>query len=581
MDVKTEDRLMIAIKASRNAFLAVGFFSAFINALMLTVPIYVLQLYDRVLTSRSVDTLIMLSLVAVGLMLMMALLQAVRTRVLTRLSVRFDRQLGLDVFSAAVARRLRSTDDTMDDPLRDLATLRGFLTGPGLQALFDSPWTPAFILVIYLLHPILGVIALSGAVTLLFLTVIGELLTRKRLLSSSIANTKANRLADISAPKAEAIEAMGMLSSIGSRWYAMNEERLAHQVTASSRSDLISAMTKFLRPTLQIGILGSGAYLALQGTILPGAIIAASIILSRALAPVEGVIAGWRGSVAARSAYNRLKHLLNSDQTLGEQTLTLPPPIGQLQVEALMGASPGVKKPFLQRIDFALEPGSSLAVIGPSGAGKSMLARILVGIWSPLHGSVSLDGAKLAQWRGDKKGDHIGYLPQDMELFEGTIAENIARLGEVDDHMVITAAHKAGIHDVITNLPDGYNTWIGERGYKLSGGQRQSVGLARAFYRSPALVVLDEPTTYLDSRGEKALQSMIASMKLEKKTLVLITNRPEFLTTVDRILVLDKGRMAALGPPADILNRFTQPAMRPTRLVSVKSEGLWPIKAEF
>ena len=559
---KTGSSLGNALAASRSAFVSVGVFSFCINLLMLTMPLYMLQVYDRVLTSRSFDTLIMLSVLALGLMSMNGLLEFVRARVLVRVGARLDQALSPQVFGSVVAQRLRGGDE-QGQPLRDLETLRTFLTGSALHAFDDSPWTPLFIALIFVFHPLLGTIALVGAILLFALAVLGEFLTRRPLAEASHQSMRANRFADSTFRNAEAIEAMGMRPALEKRWLERHVAALAYQARASDRAGSLTAAVKFVRPVLQMSMLGFGAYLAIQQVITPGVMIAASIILGRALAPVEAAINGWRSFVGARGAHGRLNDLLGEAED-ATPDMALPAPSGRLAVEVGSAGPPALTKPVLRRINLALEPGEALGVIGPSAAGKSSLARLLVGVWKPQSGHVRLDGADIYDWNPVELGPHVGYLPQDVELFDGSVADNIARFTEADPAAVVAAAQRAGVHEMILQLPDGYDTLIGESGGVLSGGQRQRIALARALFGPPALVVVDEPNSNLDSEGEVALHEAIAWLKSEGRTVVIISHRPNILNQVDKILLLREGRIDELGPAQEVLAKLTRPvATRP------------------
>lgn len=554
-----DKRLASALRASGGAFVAVGVFSFFVNALMLTLPIYMLQIYDRVLTSRSADTLIMLSVLAVGLLLTVGVLEFVRTRVLVRIGARLDTQLNAPLFSSLVDERLAGERGNGGQPLRDLDALRTFLTGSGLLAFFDAPWTPLFIAFIFVLHPLLGAIALVSAVLLFLLAVAGEFASRGPLREATGASIAAGRFAESSLRNAETIEALGMQSGVRNRWLDRHLTALALQSKASDRAGLITAVAKFLRPTVQVAMLGAGAYLAILQVITPGVVIAASIILGRALAPVEAAIAGWRNFIAARSARARLQDLLDR-YPAQSMSMPLPTPRGRIVVERLVAAAPRNRKPFLQGIEFTIEPGEALGVIGPSAAGKSMLARLLVGVWSPLSGQVRLDGVDVSDWNREELGPNIGYLPQEVELFDGTVEDNIARFGPHDPEATVAAARKAGVHEMVLQLPQGYGTDIGEAGAVLSGGQRQRIALARALYGDPSLVVLDEPNSNLDSDGDEALRQAIDALRRAGKSVVIISHRPSALLSVDKILVLRDGKTDMFGPRDEVLAKVTRPA---------------------
>ena len=554
---ETATALRRALASSRRAFWFVALFSFVINLLMLTLPIYMLQVYDRVLTARSVDTLLMLTILAISMLLLLGLLEMARSRVLVRIGARLDDGVNAALFDSLLESRLQSSPSA-SHPVRDLDQLRMFLTGSALIALFDSPWTPLFIALIFVFHPLLGTIALIGAILLFSLAILSELLTRKPLEAAGKEAAQAQKLIDSAGRNAEAIAAMGMADTIRERWLDRHISGLVHQAHASDRAGVLSATAKVMRLILQVTMLGSGAYLAIQQIITPGVMIAASIILGRALAPVEAAIGGWRHLVAARSAYGRLRKLLGE---LGAPAtkLSLPTPNGKLEVHVSAAGPPTVQKPVLRKVGFRLEPGEALGVIGPSAAGKSTLARLLVGLWKPRSGHVRLDGADVADWDHRELGQHVGYLPQDTELLDGTVADNIRRFREGEAQAVVEAASRAGVHDLILQLPDGYDTRVGEGGGALSGGQRQRIGLARALFGEPALVVLDEPNSNLDSEGEEALRAALVWLKEAGKTVVVISHRPNVLSVMDKIVVLRKGKMEDFGPSKEIIAKLTRP----------------------
>lgn len=552
-----------ALGRARRLFTVVGLFSCFINLLMLVGPLYMLQVYDRVLASRSEDTLLALTALAVGLIALSAFLELVRSRILVRLGARFDTDLNARVFSALFAQQLQGRTANGGQNLRDMNSLRGFLTGPGLAAFFDSPWTPAFIVVIFLFHPLLGSIALIGAVCLFLLAIVSEFATRKPLQHSAERMLAAHEFASSALRNVEAIRAMGMLNPVRDRWQALHSDGLSLQGGATDRAGSLTAVVKFIRPCLQIAMLGFGAYLVIQEAITPGVMIAASIIMGRALAPVETAINNWRHFIAARGAYHRLQTLLHANPELAP-ALSLPNPEGKLQVETVTALPPQGNKPVLQGVSFELMPGQMLGIVGPSAAGKSALARLLVGVWPPAAGDVRIDGARLAGWPAEEIGHHIGYLPQDVELLSGTVAENIARMQAPDSEKVIAAARLCDAHEMILRLPDAYDTEIGEAGCVLSGGQRQRIALARALYGDPCLVVLDEPNANLDSDGEAALHETLKRLKDMGRTVVIVSHRPAVLTAVDFVLVLRAGQLESFGPRDDVLRRLI-PGVRPIR----------------
>lgn len=543
----------------RNVFLAVGAFSMVINIIMLVPSIYMLQIYDRVLASMNVSTLMMLTLITLGMYLLMAALEWVRSMTLVHLSNLLDKRMSFRVFDASFEYQLRRGGGNASQPLADLNNIRQFVTGQGVFAFFDAPWAPIYIAVIFLFHWQMGVLALFGALSLLGLALWNELATRKRLSEANNMAIKASSMVQGNLRNAEVIEAMGMLPGIRDRWSRLNQHILRLQTEASSSAGGISATTKFMRIALQSLILGLGAYLVIKNEMTAGMMIAGSILLGRALAPVEQLIGVWKGWVSAQGAYRRLNDLLRAFPEPEERT-PLPRPKGEVRVEGVLAAPPGGTTPVLKNISFAIPAGTTLGVIGPSAAGKSTLARLLVGVWPPQAGKVRLDGADIHDWNKIQLGPHIGYLPQDIELFDGTIAENIARFGTIDPNALLKAAQLAGVHEMILRLPKGYDTPIGEAGQMLSGGQRQRIGLARAVYGDPALVVLDEPNSNLDDVGERALLQAILTLKQQGTTVVLITHRPSIIGVVDLILLLNEGTLAAFGPRDQVLAALQQQA---------------------
>ena len=541
----------------RQVFVYIGLFSLFINLLMLTTPIYMLQVYDRVLASGSVPTLLFLTLVVVGMTLAGSLLENVRSKIMVRLGKSLDAEVADTLFSSLFSNQhAETTGKRSTRALSDMNQVRNFLTGPGLTNLFDAPWTPIYLGVIFLFSPTLGLIATFGAIALFIVAVLSDLLTRKEFTKASGTNNFAQSFADYSVQNAETAESMGMVDGLKARWLAIHDSGLSQQVVASERAGILSSVAKFIRPSLQISILGTGAYLALQAAITPGVMIAASIIMSRALAPVEGAIGQWRNIVLARAAYQRLTEILGDIEET-ENSVALPKPKGQLLIERLVAPAPGSEVPLIKGISFAVAPGDLVGMIGPSGAGKSSLAKLMIGVWRPSSGHVRLDGADVADWPRADLGKHIGYLPQDVALFDGTVAENIARFGPSDPEGVILAANRAGVHELILRLPEGYETKVGKNGSALSGGQRQRIGLARALYGEPALVVLDEPNSNLDGLGEQALLNTLNHLKAQSVTTIIIAHRPSILSMVDKLLVIKEGMIENYGAIGDIMPKVT------------------------
>lgn len=556
----------------RRTFYALAVFSGVINLLMLTPAIYMLQVYDRALVSSNATTLLMLTLLTVGLYVLLALLEVVRSSVLIRVGNRLDMMLNQRVFSAAFERNLRRAGGNPAQALQDLSQVRQFLTGSGLFAFFDAPWTPIYLLVIALIHPLLGIVTLIGSLLLVSLAWLTEVSTRKPLTEANQAALASGSFANNSLRNAEVIEAMGMLPALRQRWFSNHLRILDLQTLASDRAAYINGLTRFVRITLQSLILGGGAWLAIQGEITPGMMIACSILSGRALAPVEQVIATWKQLLSSRAAWKRLSALLQ-EFPARPPAMSLPRPSGRLSVEGAFACAPGSSLPILRGVTFNLAPGEALGVIGPSASGKSTLARLLAGIWPVQAGKVRLDGADVFQWNKEELGPWLGYLPQDVELFEGSIAENIARFGPLDGDVVIQAARQAGVHDMILRLPQGYDTQLSTDGGSLSGGQKQRVALARALYGDPALIVLDEPNSSLDDVGEMALIHALSDLKRHGKTLVLISHRPTVLNIVDKLLVLREGTVHMFGSRDEVLAALRQAgAAGSAPLTSVKTK---------
>jgi len=541
----------------RRYFYGVGVFSFVINLLQLTAPLYMLQVYDRVLGSRNETTLLMLTVLVVALYLVMAAFEFIRSRVLVRVGALMEAQVNHRVFDAAFRATLLGGGNARQ-ALADLTQLRQFLTGNGPIAFFDAPWFPIYLGVCYVLHPWIGGFALATALLLVVLMATTELATRRPLAEAGKHANEATNFAHNNLANAEVIEAMGMLPALRKRWKEKHVQHLVLQAKASDRAGLISAVTKFVRVASQSLILGLGAYLALRNEVSPGAMVVGSILMGRALAPIDLLIANWNGFGQARLAYRRLGRLLD-DFPAGAAGMELPAPKGEVLVEGVVLTPPGASVPVLRGISFHIPVGTVVGIIGPSGSGKSTLARALVGVWAPQGGKVRLDGADVASWNKAELGPYLGYLPQDIELFEGTIAENIARFGPVDSSRVVEAAQAAGIHEMVLRLPDAYDTPIGPAGVVLSGGQRQRLGLARALYGDVRLVVLDEPNSNLDDVGEAALVKALLRLKEQGKTVVVITHRTSVLAAVDQLLLLRDGMLQAYGPRDEVLAALQQP----------------------
>lgn len=551
---KTE--LFQALKTAKHFFVYAAIFSAGINILMLVPSLYMLQVYDRVVTSGSESTLLMLTLLMVFLLMSMGGLDWVRSRVLVRASTYLEQLLKDRVFDATFKKSLLSGNSSAQ-ALSDLTGLRQFMTGQGLFAFFDAPWVPIYIMVMFAFHPAFGWIAIFGAIILLVFAYTNEKMTREKLKEANGEAAWVSNFASKNLRNAEVIESMGMLSDIRQQWTDRGDKVLNLQTVASDSAGTITSISKSFRTILQSLILGMGAYLAVNQEISPGLMIAGSLLLGRALAPIDQMVGAWSGFINARTQYGRLNDLLE-ELPEDKPTMSLPAPVGVVSVEAAIVAAPGSRTPILKSISFRLEAGEALGIIGPSAAGKSTLARALLGIWPAMSGAVRLDGANIYAWNREELGPHIGYLPQDIELFDGTISENIARFTQVDAGKVVAAAQLAGVHEMILRLPDGYDTAIGVQGGVLSGGQRQRIGLARALYGEPKLIVLDEPNSNLDEPGEAALSQALAQVKARGATVIIIAHRAQVLRSVDKILLLANGKAEAFGPRDEVLAKLTQ-----------------------
>ncbi|WNV05389.1 type I secretion system permease/ATPase [Candidatus Methylospira mobilis] len=560
--------LRVALLRCKQSFLSAGFLSFFINILILAPMIYMMQIYDRVMASSSVSTLTMLTVLLVFLLTVMGALEWVRSQILVVTSNRFDQMLSSRVFDAMFTTALPSSGRSATaQPLGDLLQLRQFLTGNGLFAFFDAPWLPLNIIVMWWFHWTFGVVALISAFLLMGLNLWNELATRDLLKKANDAAMDSSQHTQRNLRNIEVIEAMGMLPRLRARWQRKQNTLLTMQGKASGKAGLIMALSKLYRTVVQSLILGLGAYLAIEKEISPGAMIAGSMLLGRALAPLDLLIGSWKGFVGARDAYGRLDKLLEA-APLRETPMPLPAPTGQIRMENVTIVPPGSKKPVIAGINLQIEAGQQVAVIGPSAAGKSTLIRTMLGLYKPAIGSVRLDGAEICHWDRELLGSFIGYLPQDVELLDGSISENIARFGPVDPDQVVAAARLAGIHDMLLQLPDGYDTVIQGQGAQLSAGQRQRLGLARALYGSPRIIILDEPNSNLDQDGESALAAALNGLCDQGCTVVMVTHRPSILEQVDMIAFMREGQLAAYGPRDEVLKslqRAPAPAPAPSK----------------
>jgi ATP-binding cassette, subfamily C, bacterial len=555
---KKDNLLSRGFRAARPAFLTAIFFSFFINVLAFVGPLYMLQVYDRVLASRNYMTLLFLTLIAGFLLAVYGVLEKVRSAVLVRAGLLFDSKTRSELFESVLYGSLQQPGIAHHTVLRELDVIREFMTGAGLISFCDAPWAPIFVAVCFVMHPWYGWIALSGAILIFSFAVANELLTREQLKSATKSSSLAGAFAAATFRNVEVLHAMGMWRPLRDRWLRQQNDTLSLQAVASDRAGVLLTATKFLRAFLQVAILGTGAYLSINRDSTPGAMIAASIIMGRALAPVEIIVSQWKLFLAARSAYDRITELLGIIPKK-QNKMKLPNPEGHLTVNNIVVAPPGTQRAVLAGVTFALSAGSALGIIGPSAAGKSSLARAVVGVWPIYNGEIRIDGAALSHWDNEQLGRHIGYLPQDVELFSGTVAENIARFQNVDERMVVAAAQMAGVHAMVQAMPEGYNTQIGDGGQSLSGGQRQRIGLARALYGLPNLIILDEPNASLDSDGEAALLSTLRSLKAENRTVILITHKTNILSMMDKILVLNQGAMRGFGDRDEVFAKLLMP----------------------
>lgn len=569
-------QLANARRALKGNLVAIGFFSGIVNLLMLTGPIFMLQIYDRVLTSQSVNTLVALSGLMVGLYLFMGLIDAARSRVLVAMGHRFEQRLAATAFNATLAApRPGLNQASAPSAIRDVEQIRSYLAGSGAAALFDLPWIPVYLGLVFALHFWLGMVGVVGAVVLVAVAVITDLVVRAATRVQAEHSGNRMRLAESGRRNGELIRAMGMQGHLTGAWQDLNDRHLGASARAANVVSLSSSLTKTFRLALQSAILAVAAYLAINNQISAGSMIAASIIMSRGLQPIETLVGSWRGLVAAQRAWRQLKSgLAGNAPTEG---ISLPKAEKALTVEGLVAAPPAAITPVLKNVAFSLDAGEALAVIGPTGGGKSSLARTLVASWPVLKGSVCIDGVPIDQYRPEELGPQIGFLPQDVELFDGTIAQNIARFDpEAKDEAVIAAAKAAGVHELVSGLRGGYGAEVGERGAALSGGQRQRIALARALYGDPFLVILDEPNSNLDTEGEAALNHAILAAKARGAIVVVIAHRASVLGAVDKILVMDGGRSADFGPRAEVMDRLRARNQQAAKSTQPVANGFGP-----
>ncbi|RML36596.1 Alkaline protease secretion ATP-binding protein AprD [Pseudomonas syringae pv. atrofaciens] len=553
-----ENNLQLALKACKGSFISVGFFSLFVNALMLVPTLYMIQISGRVVPSSSVPTLLMLTLILTVLMITMGALEWVRSRIMVRISNRLDVLLSRDVYRASFRKALRSGGmDASAQSLNDLTSLRQFLTGNGLFAFFDAPWLPIYTAVMFLFHPWFGWMTVGSAIVLIILAYLNHRFTGKALTEANQQSMVANLVTTKNLRNAEVIESMGMLDTLMARWGVRQRRVLVLQSDASDKGGIVTSISKTFRNWAQSIMLALGAYLVITHQMNPGLMMAGSLLLGRALSPVDQIIGTWKGFVAARVQYTRLSETLEKLHNEPDR-MALPDPEGHIQVENLVVTPPGGKNPVIRNISFVTPAGTIVGIVGPSAAGKSTLVRALLGIWPAQHGTVRLDGADISAWDKQKLGPHLGYLPQDIELFEGSISDNIARFAKVDPEKVVLAARTAGVHEMILQLPDGYDTVIGSDGVNLSGGQRQRIGLARAIYGSPRLIVLDEPNSNLDEVGERALSVALQLIKESGATVFIVSHRPNILSRLDRVMVISAGTITLYGARDQVIAELAQ-----------------------
>ena len=551
--------LSAVLWAFRREFLVVGLFSMASNLLMLAPTLYMLQIYDRVLASQNELTLLAISLITLFLFGILATSEWARSRVLVRAGMRFDAILGTRVFNASFDAYLSQSAASPARAFADLLQIRQFLTGQGVFALFDAPWAPIYIAVTFMLHPMLGVLAIVFAIVQGAIAWFGHRHTVAPAEAASQAALDVNSYVQSKLRNAEVIESMGMIGNLRKRWRRLNQSYLDQSSSAHAVTERVQAVSKFVRYSQQSLSLGAGALLVIDGQLSSGGMIAGNLLIGRALGPIDQLVSLWRSFISTRAAFLRLEQLL-VEFPERDPNLKRVAPKGQLVLRNVVATAPGRQQPILKGLSFEIPAGALVGVVGPSGSGKSTLARVMMGIWPQVQGEVLIDGLPIDGWDRGELGPHLGYLPQDIELFDGTIAENIARFTEVDSEKVISAARTTGLHEMILRYPKGYDTPVGEAGRLLSGGQRQRIGLARAVYGSPALIVLDEPNANLDDAGDAALRQTVLQLKEEGKTVVLITHRPAILGVVDSLLVLQDGELAAYGPRDAVIEALRPPA---------------------
>ena len=541
----------------KKEFIVVGIFSAVVNLLMLTPTLYLLQVFDRVLNGQSVTTLLVVSLITLFLFAMMAFGEWARSILLVKTGVKLDQALSKKVFLSSFLSYLNPSESEPSKAFGYLIAIRQFMTGNGVFALFDSPWLPIYIAVLFLLHPLLGWLAIGFSIVQVAIAWYGYQVGRETQLASDESQATAQKFMQSKLRNIEVLSSMGMLAPLYQRWQGLQFNALLKNGSAQQRIGVITAISKFVRFTQQSASLGAGAWLVIHGEVSVGAMIAGNVLMTRALAPIDLLVGTWPSFLSSKEAYTKLNTLM-SFQPMGRNKVLAETPVGRLKIENLIARASGREKPILNGVNFEAFPGLATVILGSSGSGKSTLARAMLGIWPDYDGDILLDDYPIAQWTRESLGVHLGYLPQDIELFDGTIAENIARIGSVDSERVIEAAEAAGLHQIILRFPKGYDTRVGQGGAFLSGGQRQRVGLARALYGNPAVVVLDEPNANLDDAGENALLQAVELLKKQGKTVVLISHRPSVLKVADRLVIMQDGQVVASGPRDGVLAKLKE-----------------------
>ena len=551
-----KDEIRKILKKFKSIFFQVGIFSFFINLLMLAAPIYMLAVYDIVMPAKSIDTLLVVTAIIILFFISMGILDFIRSKILIITANKLDTLLNQKVYNAAFEMALKYPGKITTEPINDLQTIKNFLSGPAIISFFDAPWFPIYLAIMFAFDPIYGVYGLVATIIIIAFTIINDFVTKKGLKESINANRKAQNKFLNQIRNAEVVEAMGMRKPLFKRWMKDYYHYLETHTESTSKSSFYTNLSKSFRMMSSSLMYGVGAVLAIIGHISPGMIIAGAVLLGRALAPITQLVSTWKTFTAAKESYVKLNSLLSEFNEEEDKKISLPEPKGALSFINVVTVPPLSQEPVLKNITFHIQPGETIGIIGPSGAGKSSLAKTALGIWKPAAGEVRLDGAEISQYKRDEIGPLMGYLPQDIELFEGTIAENIARFTDADDAKIIEAAKLAGVHEMIVKMPKGYNTKIGPGGATLSGGQRQRIGLARAVFGNPKLIILDEPNSNLDDIGEKALIQALIQLKQKGSTILFITHKTNILNLADKILFLQNGMLKLFGPRDQVLSQL-------------------------